>query len=189
MFKALQVLAGQAATAVIAASACTAAVAATPLEGMAPQLERMASCDASAFPGSKKDEAAAAKFVKDLKAAGVRSRHIGEPPEDQTIFMLPRPITVFGQPVSKLDNFAPPFVVIEFNMTADALAAAITRSTGQTLSRAGQGSYELATKQKLAFAGKKYPFERNIYVQSRGAKKSAYICRYDDTDPNAQGDA
>lgn len=140
-------------------------------------------------PCEQEDEAAAAKFVKDLKAAGVRARHVGEPPEDQTIFTLPSPITVFGQPVSKIDNFAPPFVVIEFSMSADALAAAITRSSGETFAKAGQGAYELATKRKLAFAGKKYPFERNIYVQSRGAKKSAYICRYDDTDPNAQGDA
>ncbi|MFC5428363.1 hypothetical protein ACFPTO_06020 [Paraburkholderia denitrificans] len=173
----------------IAVSAmCDGEAAATPFDGVSHQLERMVACDVSTFPANKRDEAATAKFVKDLKAAGVRAHHVGEPPEDQLIYALPRHITVFGQPVSKIDNFAPPFVMIEFNTSADELVSAITRSTGEAFGKTGPGSYELKNKKTISVAGQTYPFERNIYVSAEASGKSAYVCRYDDTDPKA-GDA
>lgn len=173
---------------IAAATMCNGEALATPFDGVAQQLERMVACDASTFPANKRDETSTAKFVKDLKAAGVRSRHVGEPPEDQMIYLLPRPITVFGQSVSKIDNFAPPFVMVEFNMPADQLVSAITRSTGEAFKKADQGSYELVIKKKFVVAGQKYPLERNIYVSAGASGKSTYVCRYDDTDPNT-GDA
>jgi hypothetical protein len=166
---------------------CEGEALATPFDALAPQLERMVSCDVGTFPANKQDQAAAAKFVKDLKASGARSRHVGEPPEDQTIYALPRPITVFGQSINKIDNFSPPFVMIEFNVSADQLVSVITHSTGEAFVKTDQTSYELRNK-KIAVAGQKYPLERNIYVSAEASGKAAYVCRYDDTNPNA-GDA
>lgn len=173
---------------IVTATMCNEEAVATPFDGVAQQLERMVACDASTFPANKHDEAVTANFVKALKAAGVRSRHVGEPPEDQMIYSLPRPITLFGQSVSKIDNFSPPFVMIEFNISADQLVSAITRSTGESFKKADKGSYELTIKKKMVVAGLKYPLERNIYVSVEANGKSTYVCRYDDTDPNA-GDA
>ena len=145
----------------------------------------MVVCHASTFPTNKRDEAATAKYVKDLNSAGVRARHTGEPPEDQMIYSVPRSITVFDQPVSKIDNFAPPFVMVKFNMSADQLVSAITSSTGEALKKTDQNSCELKNRKKISVAGRKYPVERNMYVSAEASGKSAYVCRYDDTDPNA----
>ena len=133
---------------------------ATPFDGR--QLERMVACDASTFPTNKRDEAAIAKFVKDLKAAGVRTRHAGEPPEDQMTYLLPRPITVFDQSVSQIDNFAPPSVMIEIDRSADQLVSSITRSTGEALKKTDQKSCELKNAKKISVAGQKDPLERDI---------------------------
>lgn len=172
----------------IAATLAIAASAAAPFDEMSGQLERIASCDVSMLPVNKRGEVILAGFVRDLAGAGVRSRHTGTPPEDQTTYMLPRAIKVFGQPITKIDNLSPPFVMIEFDMSADELLAAINRTTGETFIK-NPGLYELVTKKRFLVAGKKYPLERNIYIQGHGAKKTTYICRYDDTDPNAHGDA
>lgn len=171
-----------------AAMLCAEASAATPFDDMSGQLERIASCDISMFPVNRRGEVILAGFVKNLATAGVRSRHTGTPPEDQTTYTFPRAIKVFGQPVTKIENLNPPFVMIEFDLSADELLAAINRTTGETFIK-NPGLYELVTKKRFLVAGKKYPLERNIYIQGHGAKKTTYICRYDDTDPNAHGDA
>ncbi|CAJ0805745.1 hypothetical protein R77555_04349 [Ralstonia mannitolilytica] len=107
----------------IAATLAIAASAAAPFDEMSGQLERIASCDVSMFPVNKRGEVILAGFVRDLAGAGVRSRHTGTPPEDQTTYILPRAIKVFGQPVTRIDNLNPPFVMIEFDLSADELLA------------------------------------------------------------------
>ncbi|AKZ28546.1 hypothetical protein ACH51_19610 (plasmid) [Ralstonia solanacearum] len=139
----------------IAASVCIVASAATPFDGMSGQLEHIASCDISMFPVNRRGEVILAGFVKDLAGAGVRSRHTGTPPEDQTTYTLPRAIKVFGQPVTKIDDLNPPFVKIEFDLSADELTAAINRTTGETFIK-NLGLYELITKKRFLVAGEKY---------------------------------
>ena len=154
----------------LVAFCCARAHAAENFAGLVERLQKIVACDVSTFPTNATDKSSLSSFLRKLKAAGATERHIGAAPEDKIEYRLPSSISIFGQSISKIDNFSPPFVMIEFNMPVSVLLSAVAKANRESLRMTSDGVYELANKKLVQAAGAKYPFERNIVVYGTGSK-------------------
>ncbi|WP_211462883.1 hypothetical protein [Collimonas silvisoli] len=163
------------------------AIAAPSFDDLKPRLQKIAQCDATEFPATKKQTSDLDRFAKSLRQAGVKAKTIGDGGiEDEVQYRLPSGVTVFGQDVKLIGNYQAPFVKIDFPIARQELVQLITASTGMKLVlNKATDAYELVTKPKLKSEGSKYPFEQNISVSSNGKSGSTYVCNYQNTDPNA----
>lgn len=164
--------------------------AASTFDDLKPRLQKIAECNISEFPKTKSQKKDLDLFGKQLSKSGVKIKTVGGGgPEETNTYNLPSPISLFGVPVSRLDNYQAPFIEIGFAISAKELAKTISAATGFSFKPEPDvaGGYVYTNPAKIKVEGKKYPLQQriSIFPNSEKANISIYVCNFQDTDPNA----
>lgn len=161
---------------------------AAPFSDLVPRLQGVLQCERAAFPLTKKQTTDLNKFVGALKASGATARESGAGAEATIAYRLPQKVAVFGVPVDYIDDLQPPFVSIVFPVPATDLVKAIAASGERKLKLdATTGAFEQTPPYSSKVEGQGFAVEHGISVRALSKNRSAYICNFHSTDPDAGG--